>query len=139
MGDRFKFRIWDGKQFLYTTPHEDSWYNGDNQGVWKKCVDVEQMFPDIQPCSGIKDKNGMLIFRDDICEVEVTLSRPHLYIHELRTGVIRIQSSTGPILIGYKAFDIENNKPTYKTKFTKIAGYRTKVIGNIHQHKHLLE
>lgn len=57
MQDRFKFRVWNGKEMLY---HSGLGY-GDNQLIEDKGHTIMQ-------CTGLKDRNGKLIYEGDILQ-----------------------------------------------------------------------
>lgn len=132
MEDRFKVRLWDitKQKFVevtgieyYTDGYEiDVHYDGDpfetglDEGYLKACF-VEQ-------CTGLKDKNGKLIYEGDILNVDNTEnSENHPYVG----SVIRSKNEAAfKFLTGNIEVALKN-------------GNRCEVVGNIHENPELLE
>jgi len=74
MNDRFKFRVWDNKTNSYL-PSDDSGGitpNGKYIGIDipnRKPIDLPTDFT-AEQCTGLKDKNGKLVYEGDILEYQ---------------------------------------------------------------------
>ena len=127
MNDRFKFRVWDkeNKKFLHDLSFDIS-YSGSlilSCGIeGKKYINPNDnnRYILIQ-CTGLKDKNGKLIYEGDLVK-DITLNR----IFE----------------VGYKkcAFYLENEEHIgyFHELATAYSEKRLEVIGNIYENKELL-
>lgn len=73
MNDRFKFRVWDIEDCTYFEPRDfdDLWLNENAELRVGFYSDATQMIEDytdnviIEQCTGLKDKNGNLIYEND--------------------------------------------------------------------------
>lgn len=147
MQDRYKFKIYDKteKKFLpldSKTENTDSWISIDNTGVYlverDNARDVA-FFTDITEdviilqCTGLKDKNGKLIYEGDIVSVKVkiqdSLYEDEYYFQNYKGGIIFekgiiaidvIDTTKHPISLYYHAKDCE-------------------VVGNIYENPKLLK
>lgn len=115
MQDRFKFRVWQivrakGKDILvFMEFSECSAINLNNYIHHSDCI--------IEQCTGLKDKNGKLIYEGDIVEVPV-----------LYNGIPTGKKQRCKVYYKHGAFNIYAVKSEY-----------LKVIGNIHENPKLLE
>ena len=115
MQDRFKFRVWQivrtkGKDILvFMEFSECSAINLNNYIHSSDCI--------IEQCTGLKDKNGKLIYEGDIVEVPV-----------LYNGIPTGKKQRCRVYYKHGAFNIYAIKSEY-----------LKVIGNIHENSELLE
>ena len=109
MKDRFKFRVWNGKEMLYNS---GLGYGEGNQLIEDKGHIIMQ-------CTGLKDRNGKLIYEGDI------LQHP-----QLPHKVVCEWFQCGFWLNGYQNGAKRNLHDVYKFY---------EVIGNIYENKELLK
>lgn len=145
MQDRLKFRIWYGpekKMMLFNNPSllDGKVNSEDNGGLLFRNYDhniknVHECKPEdfkIMQCTGLKDKNGKLIFEGDILEGYQTLEVSPLNSKMvLKRGLVRIPDG----MFVATCHDIKENC----TLFTQLHWSTTKVIGNVYQNPELLE
>ena len=109
--DRFIFRVWDEKRKLYVLPGDLS-IDCDGQ-LWENCTPIDNsdnhLF--IEQCTGLKDKNGKLIFEGD---------------------VLLFNGSRNPVYFDDGSFVILHSGSVFipiKQKYTDVF----EIIGNIHE------
>lgn len=144
MNDRFKFRIWDKEQNKYLPlvsrgDDIDFWISLDNTGVYLVERDNNRdvaYFNDItedvivQFCTGLKDKNGKLIYEGDFLKDDENM------LYEVTFKLQKYATS----------FSLKRREiPDYYPHITTWCGlgYRNcnkyEVIGNIYENPELLE
>lgn len=114
MNDRFRFRIWEIKEKRYNK-YPPYGYQG---GTFNMFSTDESL---IEQCTGLKDKNGKLIYENDV----VDLDDSETY------AVIKWGEGDG-------CWRIRTEEKSIYT-FDNLYGYELTVIGNIHENADLLE
>lgn len=140
MNDRFRFRVWNikNKEMIYNaeiaydgTTYRTSWQIGDNQNDgWIDCfgyyLDYDNEYAVMQ-CTGLKDKNGKLIYEGDI-------------IADVNCGcvaTIEYLPSAYSLMAHIRRMDYFI--PLEDICYTDKEGTPFEVIGNIYENKELLE
>ena len=117
MQDRFKFRAYDSDESKYATDDDICFDTGGECESVYDLLKVNDSFYVIEQCTGLKDKNGKLIYEGDIIEVPV-----------LYNGIPTGQKQRCKVYYKHGAFNIY----AVKSEFLKV-------IGSIHENPELLE
>lgn len=118
MNDRFKFRVWDKYIQSYIKENlgeEYVWIEDDGQlgaGIDDSCI--------LEQCTGMKDKNGNLIYEGDIVYDSVYENNFIVSWDNDRTGYILSANNTNHI--------------DYLSKLL-IERHNLEITGNIHENK----
>ena len=133
MNDRFKFRVWNKEQNRFH--HSfccDITASGTlviSQGIEGKKYIVDDDNYVVQQCTGLKDKNGKLIYEGDIIEftdnVNINGSKTHIAKVEHREEFNAYMYHAE--CMGWYTINPSQNKL-----------FKVKVIGNIYENKELL-
>jgi len=123
MNDRLKFRSWDGKEFRYW-----GWNDDDKSFIGPPNF---SKYPSYQ-CTGLKDKNGKLIFEGDIALVG----------NDGNPGVIKF----GNYCIGKDDWGVEHRTPCFAVSygnnpdncFMMCSSLGVDIIGNIFDNPELV-
>lgn len=116
MNDRYGFRVWDKTQNRWL--HFDfSTYPTYQDRIWQALTDGETFYQ----CTGLKDKNGELIYEGDI----------------LRLKDIKIPVEVRFRGIGFELYAEPSNMAGYHND--KYIPENSEVIGNIYENKELLD
>lgn len=133
MNDRFKFRVWDKGNEQYLNLSEVDYLTLDTEnggliiGFLDELMTEMTYMPEkdmvVEQCTGIKDKNGNLIYEGDIldCELQDIASHGYPFIH-FKKGVVK-RAKNG-------AYCVEGDDDFYASDITL---YPIEIIGNIHE------
>ncbi len=125
MNDRFKFRIWDKKQKKLAYPNDNPYHNMEmvnyllfvNNSNLKWDINNYELMQ----CTGLKDKNGELIYEGDIVKL---YNQNYKIIYEQRGA--------------YFGLYISKNE-TYYLNDINTQTSNMEIIGNIYENPELLE
>jgi uncharacterized phage protein (TIGR01671 family) len=125
MNDRFKFRVWDKERKCFFNDDEVVIYPNGEESFFNADYDFTECV--VEQCTGLKDKNGKLIYEGDIVKTNFD-----------RDAVIGVISWCGKELRYYlNTTDYFDNK--YVTDYEIYQTENYEVIGNIHENADLLE
>ena len=123
MKDRFKFRFWDKKEKEYFTcgniDHESGIFKTYPYRTYNWCFGHKNIIA--EQCTGLKDRNGTLIYEGDIVKTE----------------------QFGEVTIYQVIWDMKTAKFLFENKyisfsFDDLPADVTEIISNIHENKELL-
>lgn len=131
MNDRFKFRAWDKTKNTYIEDAQFTYDDGCEGGVgsfrhysFRNLLEDENCI--VEQCTGLKDKNGKLIYEGDI--IELTRARNYGYIPKGSRLVIK-----------WNTFDCCGFSTGIRGNLTKKCADNCIIVGSIHENKDLLE
>lgn len=120
MSERFRFRVWDKRLNRYLGNNDPTQMLLENGNL--AYLDDEGMkFYEVEFCTGLKDKNGKLIYENDV----VDLDDSETY------AVVKWGEEDGC----WRIITCENTIYT----FDNLYGYELTIYGNIHENADLLE
>ena len=137
--DRFKFRVWD----CISKKYQDDYFMGQNgllYAQFSECVSVVDHTPlTIEQCTGLKDKNGKLIYEGDIVKVIRQKNRDtDDYVENIAYLEYWNNSRGFTFSIVGKCLELFNQKII--DSFQWYGGIKyIEIIGNIHENPELLE
>ena len=129
--DRFKFRVWDNKtqSYKYKFDLTDGCYELDYIFNGMKFSEECSMYPlvgidkndfgIIEQCTGLKDKNGKLIYENDYLKIRN------------QTGTIFIRVRVDFYMGCFMVYDSDNSGNYLRILFDEC--WEIEIIGNIHE------
>lgn len=142
MNDRFKFRAWWKPNYrkpimLYDVEKTYDFMRGKPENVCADCFGevLEDEDYIVMQCTGLKDKNGKLIYEGDIVKTDFKFSTVTVNPFLFDIGDVAFSEYFGGWVINSK----ENPAPYQQARLGKIDAENCEVIGNIYENKELLE
>ena len=130
MKERFKFRVWDNERKCFFNDDEVVLYPNGEESFFNADYDFTECI--VEQCTGLKDKNGKLIYEGDIVEIMVWDDYSEDMIET--KGKVYWSKEDASFLI-FVSYDGEYSLNSQETFY----GQEIKVIGNIHENKELLD
>lgn len=118
MNDRFKFRVWQTELKQPKMKYNSGLVIGNNQILQDGCI--------VMQCTGLKDKNGKLIYEGDVVRVH----RNHLGEHFVGKDYV--------VKFYQYQYWLHNCGYHPLSDFSYRANQNLEIIGNIYENKELL-
>lgn len=141
MNDRLKFRFWDKKEKEYFTcgdiDHKSGIFKTYPYRTYNWCFGHKNIVA--EQCTGLKDKNGQLIYEGDIVKITDKSSRkePFIGVVEYTNTASFETNCNGLYMYLHNPKTPENISMVEKKFCTSLR--EIEVIGNIHENKELLK
>jgi len=126
MNDRFKFRVWDNDFKKYRTGL------GINNGLVCTYNDATCI---LEQCTGLKDKNGKLIYEGDILKVKVFDKKNY---NQKKTTYWTVEWQEHRNNHGFMVYGI-NRRWNAPITLNRLFNSEAIIVGNIHENPELLE
>lgn len=123
MNDRLRFRVFYQGVFIYKSLVDSNYYTSDG-----KCIALANTLPNTliwEQCTGLKDRNGRLIYEGDLIKLLVARNRGWIPKGTIAPVEWNNFACCGFIL-------------SYMGNLTEKCAKNCEVIGNIHENKELI-